>query len=137
MAVHANGYAFHNVFAARPALRGLFEHSIGKRADGRAKERAPSNRRSNSHCKEGNEAQQNYERYLKESFQDHLGKRLFDLFDLSNATSVPSTLKRRGQPYFYYFQSQILGNHSLAEREHVTVIVFSREASRFQIPAKC
>src|SRR5882672_5505292 len=74
MAVRARGFAFHQVFSTRPALRSSFEHSIGQGARARANDWTPTNRHRNSHSKHGDEAKYNREAYLKKSFHDHLEK---------------------------------------------------------------
>src|SRR5579862_1797086 len=49
---------------------------------------------------------------------------------------MPSTLERSDEPNFHDIQRQVLGNHSLANREDVAVIVRSAKARRLQAPAK-
>lgn len=49
---------------------------------------------------------------------------------------MPASGEGRDEPQLYNFQRKILGNHPLAERDNVAVIVLPREPRCFQIPAK-
>jgi hypothetical protein len=49
---------------------------------------------------------------------------------------VAATRKRRGEPHFNNFEGQVLWDHSLAEREHVAVIVLAGKPRRLETPAQ-
>jgi hypothetical protein len=59
-----------------------------------------------------------------------------DLVDHGDSPGVASCGERRDQPGLHDFQRKFFREHSLAEREHIAVVVFACQARSFEIPAQ-
>src|ERR1700740_3206165 len=136
MAVHARVDVFHEIFPTRPALRRLFEYTIGQGTHPRTNDRPPSDSERDAHGEQCDETQQNHKRRLQETFHDRSWKCLIFRLDFGNSARMPPARKRCDQPDLYDFQGQILRNHSLAEGKDVAVVVLPSEPGRLEAPAK-